>query len=66
VAERHATTRSIAKVFEEEGIPYEIRGDVGNRGEQIVQVANDLYSDLLVVGGRRRSPTGKAVFCSTA
>ncbi|WP_336023616.1 universal stress protein [Halobellus salinisoli] len=66
VAERHSATRSIAEVFEEEGIAYEIRGNVGSRGEQIVQLADDLGSDLLVVGGRRRSPTGKAVFGSTA
>lgn len=65
VAERHATIRDIVAHLEE-GIEYDIRGAIGPRGEAIVEVAKEVDADRVIVGGRRRSPTGKAVFGSTA
>lgn len=66
VAERHATIRDIQAEFDEHGLEYEIRGAVGDHGETIVALAEEVDANRVVVGGRRRSPTGKAVFGSTA
>lgn len=66
VAERHVETRTIAQSLDAAGIDYEIRGSVGDRGESIVRLAEDVDADRVLVGGRRRSPAGKAVFGSTA
>ena len=66
VAERHATIRELVRLFDDAGVDYEIRGDVGPHGEAIVGMAENTGADMIIVGGRRRSPTGKAVFGSTA
>jgi len=66
VARRHETTQSISEILEKDGIHYEIRGAVGTHSEEITRLAVDENSGLIVVGGRKRSPTGKAVFGSTA
>ncbi|ELZ22015.1 universal stress protein [Natrinema limicola] len=66
VAARHSTIRELQTVFDEHDIDYEIRGAVGDHGQSIVDLAASTDADRVVVGGRRRSPTGKAVFGSTA
>lgn len=66
VAGRHKTTRSISEILDEAGINYKIQGAVGSHGEEIIRLAAENESGLVVVGGRKRSPTGKAVFGSTA
>ncbi|WP_458185200.1 universal stress protein [Haladaptatus sp. NG-WS-4] len=66
VAARHATIRSLANSLDDDGVGYAIRGAVGDHGETIVELAKDVTADSVFVGGRKRSPTGKAVFGSTA
>ncbi|OLZ39829.1 universal stress protein [Natrinema saccharevitans] len=66
VASRHATIHDIRDVLEEHGVDYEIRGAVGEHGPSIVDLAESADADRVIVGGRRRSPTGKAIFGSTA
>lgn len=67
VAKRHTALREIAKAFEAEHVDYEVRGTVsGNRGKAIVAMAGETGADRVLVGGRKRSPAGKAVFGSTA
>jgi len=66
VARRHATVRALGDAFEDAGVDYDVAGRVGDHGEAIVSLAGDTDADLAVVGGRQRSPTGKAVFGSTA
>lgn len=66
VASRHVTTRTVAQSLDATDVEYEIRGSVGDRGETIVDLAEETGADRVIVGGRRRSPTGKAVFGSTA
>ena len=66
VADRHTTVRDLRDVLTEAGITTSVRGAVGDHGDEIVALAKDIDADLVVVGGRKRSPTGKAVFGSTA
>lgn len=66
VAGRHATIRDLVSEISRADVDYEIRGAVGDHGTSIVDLATDVDADRVVVGGRKRSPTGKAVFGSTA
>ncbi|WP_313691927.1 universal stress protein [Halorarum halobium] len=47
-------------------VEFEVRGVVGEPGQAISDLAGEIGADRVIVGGRRRSPTGKAVFGSTA
>lgn len=66
VARRHATIRTIGDTLESSDVDFEVRGALGEHGESIVDLAESTAADLVIVGGRKRSPTGKAVFGSTA
>ncbi|WP_336035245.1 universal stress protein [Halobacterium yunchengense] len=66
VARRHATIRDLRDRMRDAGVEHEVAGRVGEHGESIVALADEVDADLAIVGGRKRSPTGKAVFGSTA
>jgi nucleotide-binding universal stress UspA family protein len=66
VASRHSTIRDLRNKLSEEDVDYDVRGAIGDHGSTIVDLATGVAADRVVVGGRRRSPTGKAVFGSTA
>jgi nucleotide-binding universal stress UspA family protein len=66
VAKRYVTIRALGDAMSEAGIPFSTHGTVGEKGTAIVDLAEELDADLVVVGGRKRSPAGKAVFGSTA
>ncbi|WP_226004130.1 universal stress protein [Natrinema salinisoli] len=66
VAGRHSTIQDLQAILDEHDVDYEVRGAVGEHGSSIVDLATSTGADRVVVGGRRRSPTGKAVFGSTA
>jgi nucleotide-binding universal stress UspA family protein len=69
IARRYATIRDLRDAMEEAGVEYTTHGrtaDSDEIGEGIVGLAEEVGADLVVIGGRRRSPTGKAVFGSTA
>lgn len=58
---------SVARVierFEERDIDYRAITDRGSPGEVILNQANELDVDSIVLGGRKRSPTGKVLFGS--
>jgi nucleotide-binding universal stress UspA family protein len=66
VASHHSTIRDIEDRLDEAGVDWMVRGDVGPHGKRIVSLAETSDVDLVIVGGEKRSPTGKAVFGSTA
>ena len=66
VAERHTTTRTISKALSAAGVDHSVRGAVGDHADGVVSIAEDVEADRVIVGGRRRSPTGKAIFGSVA
>lgn len=60
-------TRELTAPLRNYGVGVEIGGRVGDSvGDEIVAVADEIDATRIVVGGRQRSPTGKAVFGSTA
>lgn len=52
--------------LEERGIEVEPKAVSGDPAEEIVRVARELGADQIVVGVRKRSPVGKAVFGSVS
>lgn len=66
LARRSKAVRVATDRLEEADVPYEVRGAVGDPGETFVSIGEETGADLLFVRGKKRSPTGKALFGSTA
>ncbi len=66
VAARRTPVPDLVEQFEGADVDYEVRGVVGDHGPAIVDLADDVGADRIVVGGRRQSAGGKAVFGSTS
>lgn len=69
IAKRKATVRRLGEALDTTEIDSTPYGRVENgdtKGERIANFAQALDFDLVIVGGRKRSPAGKAVFGSTA
>ncbi|AGN00879.1 UspA domain-containing protein [Salinarchaeum sp. Harcht-Bsk1] len=71
VARRTKAVRDLVDRLEtataEDATRIEVHGTVNeDAGEAIVDLATDVEADRVLVGGRKRSPAGKAVFGSTA
>lgn len=66
VARRYDVVDQFADALDERGVAHEVRGALGEEGESITRVASEEDADLVVVGGRTRSPAGKAAFGSIA
>ncbi|MDL5363388.1 universal stress protein [Halalkalicoccus sp. NIPERK01] len=47
-------------------VDYDVIGRVGNPGKKVVEYAAEVDARYLVIGGRARSPVGKALFGSVA
>jgi len=69
IAGRYVTVRNLRDAMEDADVEYSEHGhlvDGDEIGEGIVELAEEVEADLVVIGGRKRSPAGKAVFGSTA
>ena len=64
--ERVASVRRAIEHLDEHEIAYTIREGSGNTAEDILDEADDEDVDLIVLGGRKRSPAGKAIFGSVS
>lgn len=47
-------------------LDYEVRSELGSATETILRTTDEVDADMLFIGGRKRSPIGKAVVGSTA
>jgi nucleotide-binding universal stress UspA family protein len=56
--------REAGEMLDEAGIEYDVEESSGDPADAIVSTADELDADLIVVGGRKRSPAGKALFGS--
>jgi nucleotide-binding universal stress UspA family protein len=59
-----ASVREAGDCFDAAGIEYDVEEASGDPAEAIIDVAAATDADLVVVGGRKRSPAGKALFGS--
>ncbi|WP_459191724.1 universal stress protein [Halosimplex sp. J119] len=66
LAARMEVTEEVVDRLEAESIDCVPRATTGTRGDGIVSIAEDVGADRVVIGGRDRSPAGKAIFGSTA
>lgn len=63
-AGRVGSVRRAEEIFEEAGVDYHVLEDSGDVADDIIDEAEDLDVDLIVLGGRKRSAAGKALFGS--
>lgn len=66
VLDRKALIQEMTEAFEDAGVEYEIRGDVGDPAERIVAMADELDVDFVAVGGRNQSATRQRLFGSVS
>lgn len=66
VARQHSVIQNVGSQLEKEGVGYEVRGVIGEPGLAISDLGFEISADRIIVGGRKRNPTGKAIFGSTA
>jgi len=62
IAEQHGIFNAIVSRLERQGVDHELRTAVGPHASSVVEQAAD--TDLIIVGGTKRSPAGKAIFGS--
>ncbi|SFT07273.1 universal stress protein [Halostagnicola kamekurae] len=62
LASKHRTLRNIVDELDSQGIDYELNTATGPHADTIVNLAAD--ADLTVIGGKNRTPAGKALFGS--
>ena len=65
-ADRIGSVRRCVDLLEAAGVTVTTMDDSGDPARTIVSAADELAPDLLVLGGRKRSPVGKAIFGSIA
>ena len=63
-ASRVQSVRRAQEYLEERGVDVVTRDDSGDATEDILDEAEEFDVDAIVLGGRKRSPAGKAIFGS--
>jgi nucleotide-binding universal stress UspA family protein len=63
-ASRVQSVRRAREHLEDEGVDVEVRDDSGDTTQDILDEAEHYDVDSIVLGGRKRSPAGKAIFGS--
>ena len=58
------SVREAGDLLEEADVEYDVAEASGDPADAIVAVADEDDADLIVIGGRKRSPAGKALFGS--
>jgi len=69
VAERNVRIRELSEQLADAGVESTVEArltDGSTDGDRFAELAADIEADLVIVGGRGRTPAGKAVFGSTA
>jgi nucleotide-binding universal stress UspA family protein len=70
VDERYADNDQLARLSQElaeTGVTVDVRRSMGaDVGDQVLEVADEVSADLIVIGLRRRSPVGKLLMGSVA
>lgn len=59
-----AAVRRAREIFENAEFDVTLEETSGDPAEELVEVADDVDANLIVVGGRKRTPTGKVLFGS--
>lgn len=65
-ADRVGSVRACKTVLEEANVSVSVRDESGNPAKSITEYAELNEPDLIVLGGRKRTPVGKAIFGSVA
>ncbi len=69
VANRTVNVRELSETLGDAGVDTRVEARLKNgegAGDRIAELAEEIDADLVIVGGRGRTPAGKAVFGSTA
>lgn len=66
VAARLASVDAMASTLSATDIAYDVRGAIGSPKGTILDAIEDVDADMVFVGGRSRSPVGKAIVGSTS